>query len=117
VLEVGGNVESGVELRRRGAELDDDAAAGVDSGTGAESGRVYSYAGEADALRTGRDGGANIAEGAAALCTAEDLGRQVRAVALDRNVDVVFKREGDDVLGGEIEVCPRALMIRDAGSS
>ena len=104
VLNVAVGEKRRVERWRRSAQLDDDAATGVDSRTGAESAGVDGYAGEADAEGAGSNGRADAPQEAAAFGAPKNLAGEEGPVALNGDIDVVFERECDHVLGGEIEI-------------
>ncbi len=73
-------------------------------GAAVQSIGVGADAGGADAGGTGHHGSIGAAQNAAAFGTAQNLPRQKRRVSLDSDIEIVFQRQRDDVLHGEIEI-------------
>src|SRR6185312_12564223 len=99
--------EGGIEGLNIRPELGDDAAARADSGSAAgrrRAIRIHADAGEADAGGSGGDALADVTQKSAGFGAAQHFAGKQRSVTLDLDVDIVFERERNHVLRGEVQV-------------
>ncbi len=115
VLEIHVSEDRRIERRNRRPELCQyrgaDAAA---RGAGWRAVGIDGDAGKAHACGTGGNTQSDASQQTTALCAPQDLPGQQRAIALHFDVDVVFHRQRDNVLGRQVKV-PRFDQGIDTG--